>query len=196
MYRGSCGVWRCRKGQGVTMSRTVKGKCYTCGDNMTVYQVIPEVRWTMKKMDPEEMGRWVFETELEGAQDTPGAFQKQGYEIVVAGENFGCGSKSVEHPMAALKGAGVKAVLAESFSRYSYRNAINLALPVLVAPGISAKVSTGDIVRVDYGSAEIVNETTGEKLQAQPLGEFALGILEDGGLLKHVEKELGEQAAL
>lgn len=172
------------------MSRIISGKCFACKDNVTVYQVIPETRWTMKKMDPEEMGHWVFETELEGALDTPDAFRKKGYEIVVAGENFGCGSKSVEHPMAALKGAGVKVVLAESFSRYSYRNAINLALPVLVVPGVTARISTGDMVRVDYGSGEIVNETTGEKLQAQPLGEFALGILEDGGLMKHVEKAL------
>ena len=63
-------------------------------------------------------------------------FRKSGYEIIVAGKNFGCGSKTVEHPVMAMLGAGVKLVIADSFSRYSYRNAINLALPVLICPGI------------------------------------------------------------
>ena len=79
----------------------------------------------MNKIDAQEMSHWVFELMEPSAEGSPDFFKRMGLSIVVAGKNFGCGSKSVEHPMAALKGAGVELVLAESFSRYSYRNAIN-----------------------------------------------------------------------
>lgn len=174
-------------------SSLVRGRCYTAGDDLTVYQVIPESHWTMKKMDPEAMADWIFETVEPGAAGNPGYFRGQGYTIVIAGENFGCGSKSVEHPMAALRGAGVRMVIAESVSRYSYRNAINLALPVLICPGITKKIRRDDEISADYVTGRIINHTTGEEIRAQGLGDFATEIISAGGLLAFVRADLSRQ---
>lgn len=171
------------------MNSLVKGTCYCCGDSMTVYQIIPEARWTMNKIDAEEMSRWVFETVEAGAKDVPGKFVELGMDIIVAGQDFGCGSKSVEHPMAALKGAGVKLVIAESFSRYSYRNAINLGLPVLTCRGITKEVRRGDILEVDLTTGAVLNVATGIKMQADGLSEFAMEIISAGGLIRYIEQE-------
>ena len=172
------------------MNTKLQESCWTCGDSVTVYQIISESHWTMKKLDGEEMGNWVFEALEPGIQGVRGGFKALGYEIVVAGENFGCGSKSVEHPMAALKGAGVKLVVAESVSRYSYRNAINLALPVVVCPGITKMARRDDVLNVDIESGLVVNKTTGERLQGCGLNGFAMSILNAGGLLNYIEQEI------
>lgn len=171
------------------MSDIINGKAFVCGDGITVYQIIPEAHWTMNKMDAQAMGNWVFETLEEGCLEKEGAFKSKGYSIVVAGETFGNGSKSVEHPMAALKGAGIKLIIAESVSRYSYRNAINLALPVLICPGVSKKVSKNDILSADPATGVITNETKKEIYQAQPLGDFAMGIIRAGGLINYITED-------
>ena len=142
----------------------------------------------MRKMDAAAMSEWVFESLLPGAEGQPGKFKECGCSIVVAGRNFGCGSKSVEHPMAALLGAGVKLVIAESFSRYSYRNAINLGLPAIVCPGITQAVSSGDMLEVDALGGTVKNLTSGQTLRGYGLGEFAMGIIANGGLLNTVMK--------
>ncbi len=171
------------------MNTKIEGKCYLCGDAVTVYQIIPEKRWTMNRMDAAEMSRWVFETMEPGAEDVPGLFRSLGYEIVVAGRDFGCGSKSVEHPVAALQGAGIRLVLADSFSRYSYRNALNLGLPVLTCPGILEAVRRDDVLSVDIRTGAVRNLTTGRTLQAEGLSDFALSLISAGGLLPYLEKE-------
>lgn len=171
------------------MNTLVDGKCYCCGNNMTVYQIIPENRWTMSKIDADEMSQWIFETVEPGALQTPNRFREQGYAIIVAGEDFGCGSKSVEHPMAALKGAGVRLVIAESFSRYSYRNAVNLGLPVLTCPGISSTINRDDTLSVNLRTGEILNRTTGKQYQADGLSDFAFAIISAGGLLPYLMQE-------
>lgn len=167
----------------------IQGSCFCCGDGVTVYEIVAEHHWTMNQIDPSAMSPWVFEALEPEAKNIPNYFKKLGHSIVVAGEDFGCGSKSVEHPMAALKDAGVQLVLAESFSRYSYRNAINLGLPVMTCPGIREAVHPGDVVNVDLMAGRISNMTTGVTLQANGLGEFALNILKAGGLLEFIEQK-------
>lgn len=166
----------------------IEGRCWTCGDDVTVYQIIPECRWTMKKIDGELMGNWIFETMEPGIKNVEGGFKALNYSIIIAGKDFGCGSKSVEHPMAALKGAGIKLVLAESVSRYSFRNAINLALPVLICPNITKKIHRDDEICVDPLNGLIRNITTGEVLKVERLSQFAIDIISSGGLLGYIMK--------
>lgn len=175
------------------MNTVITGRSWTCGDKVTVYQVIPEEHWTMTKLDGEAMGNWVFENMEDGICGVEGGFKQLGFDIIVAGKDFGCGSKSVEHPMAALKGAGIKLIIAESVSRYSYRNALNLALPVVICPGITKIVNTGDILSVDLLNGKMVNCTTGEVATAMGLGDFAMEILTAGGLLKYVAAKVNNR---
>ena len=166
----------------------MEGKTWICGDFTTVYQIIPESHWTMKELDPDAMSKWVF-CEYDEIGNKPGEFVRQGYVIVVAGKMFGCGSKTVEHPTHALKGAGVKLVVAESFSRYSYRNALNLALPVMICPGITDIVARGDLLEVDRQSGIIINKTSGVKIQAEPIPPFGEELINNGGLLGYIRRK-------
>ncbi len=104
-------------------------------------------------------------------------------DIVVAGSNFGCGS-SREHAPLALKACGVKCVIAKSFARIFYRNAINIGFPILECPEAVDGISAGDRVTVDFRAGTITNETTGKLFQSAPFPEFVNGIIEQGGLLK------------
>ena len=107
-------------------------------------------------------------------------------DIVVAGANFGCGS-SREHAPLSLKACGVKCVIAPSFARIFYRNAINIGFPILECPEAVDGVNPGDQVSVDFQSGVIVNETTGRTFQAVPYPEFVNGIIEHGGLLRSLK---------
>lgn len=101
--------------------------------------------------------------------------------IVVAGRNFGCGS-SREHAPIALLNMGASAVIAESFARIFYRNAINLGLPLVVCPGIAEAFQTGDVLELDLLQAAVTRLCDGTMLQGEPLGGFAMTILEAGGI--------------
>ena len=107
-------------------------------------------------------------------------------EFIVAGRNFGCGS-SREQAAAALKFAGAGAVIAGSFARIFFRNAINLGLPAVVAPDAMAGCAAGDEVEVDLVSGEIHNLTQGTRLAAAPLDERAAGLLAAGGLIPYLK---------
>ncbi|NIR86869.1 3-isopropylmalate dehydratase small subunit [Candidatus Bathyarchaeota archaeon] len=109
--------------------------------------------------------------------------------IIVAGRNFGCGSSREQAPLA-LKHAGVKCVLAESFARIFYRNAINIGLPVLECRGISGKVEEGDELAVDLEKGVVKNRSKNSTLQATRLPAFILEILSDGDLIEHLRKRL------
>ena len=110
-------------------------------------------------------------------------------DIVVAGTNFGCGS-SREHAAMTLKGAGVGAVLAESFGRIFFRNAINLGLPVIVCPGISKCAQKGDEIRIDIETGEVTDVTRGKVLKTTPFSPYVLNILESGGIKNMIRKSL------
>ena len=103
-------------------------------------------------------------------------------DIIVAGPNFGCGS-SREHAPLAIKSCGVKCVIAPSFARIFYRNAINIGFPIMESPEAAADIKAGDQIDVDFATGKIVNETTGKTYQAAPFPEFINGIIDNGGLM-------------
>jgi 3-isopropylmalate/(R)-2-methylmalate dehydratase small subunit len=110
-------------------------------------------------------------------------------DILVAGKNFGCGS-SREHAPIALKAAGFSCVIAESFARIFYRNAINIGLPIIVAPEVSKTVQEGSKLTVDPVSGEIKDLTTGTTFRGEPFPPFMLEILEKGGLIPYVREKV------
>ncbi|NPD30705.1 3-isopropylmalate dehydratase small subunit [Eggerthellaceae bacterium zg-1084] len=114
-------------------------------------------------------------------------------DIIVADENFGCGS-SREHAPICIRAAGVDAVIAKSFARIFYRNAINIGLPIMECPEAVDAITAGDVVRVDADSGTITNETTGQTFQAQPFPPFIRQIIEAGGLIERTKKALADQA--
>jgi len=104
-------------------------------------------------------------------------------DVIVAGDNFGCGS-SREHAPLAIKASGISLVIANSFARIFYRNSINIGLPILECPAAVAAVKNGDIVSADLSKGVIKNESTGETFSAVPFPPFIQNIIECGGLLK------------
>lgn len=108
-------------------------------------------------------------------------------DIIVADENFGCGS-SREHAPIAIKASGISCVIAASFARIFYRNSINIGLPILECPAASADIKNGDEVSVDFDSGVITNVTTGKEYKAEPFPEFIQNIIKKGGLLKAAVK--------
>jgi len=110
-------------------------------------------------------------------------------DIIVGGEDFGCGS-SREHAVWAIQGAKVQTVIAKSFARIFYRNAINCAFYLIVLPEALEKINDGDELEIDYKAGLIKNQTTGTRIDFAPLPDFALEIIKDGGLLEHIKKKL------
>ncbi len=114
---------------------------------------------------------------------------KQG-DLIVAEENFGCGS-SREHAPIAIKASGVSVVIAKSFARIFYRNSINIGLPIMECPEAVDGISDGDNVSVDADTGVITNHTTGKTFQAQPFPPFIQEIIEAGGLIARTKQKLG-----
>jgi 3-isopropylmalate/(R)-2-methylmalate dehydratase small subunit len=108
-------------------------------------------------------------------------------DIIVAGENFGCGS-SREHAIWAIRGAKVGTVIAKSFARIFYRNAINCGYYLIESPDAIEKIRDGDELEIDFKGGLIKNRTTGKDIKFNPLPEFALEIINAGGLLEHIKK--------
>jgi 3-isopropylmalate/(R)-2-methylmalate dehydratase small subunit len=157
------------------------GKAWKYGDDINTDVIFPGRYLAIT--DPEEMAEHAME-------DLDPDFVKnvQKGDVVVAGSYFGCGS-SREQAVTCLKCAGVSAVVAKSFARIFYRNAVNLGMPV-VQCSETDKIEKGDEIEVDLkgGVLKIVNKN--EVLQFKPLPEFILGIIEDGGLIPNLKKKL------
>jgi 3-isopropylmalate/(R)-2-methylmalate dehydratase small subunit len=113
----------------------------------------------------------------------------QAGDVLVADENFGCGS-SREHAPIAIKAAGISVVIAKSFARIFYRNAINTGLPIMEAPDAVDGIKDGDKVSIDADTGTITNVTTGQSWQAQPFPPFIKDIIEKGGLVESVKDRL------
>jgi len=107
-------------------------------------------------------------------------------DIMVGGNNFGCGS-SREHAPLAIKTAGISCVIAESFARIFYRNAINIGLPILECPAASKAIADGDTVSVNFDTGVITDETTGQTFQAEPFPPFIQNIITKGGLINSLK---------
>ena len=156
----------------------IKGKTWTFGENIDTDVIIPG-RY-LRTFNPQDLADHV----LEGERPDFTANVQKG-DIIVADENFGCGSSREQAPVA-IKTAGVSAIVAKSFARIFYRNAINIGLPVIVSD-IEAK--DGDIISIDLSEGTLVNENTGDSETFEPFKEFMLSILEDGGLVNHYLNE-------
>jgi 3-isopropylmalate/(R)-2-methylmalate dehydratase small subunit len=152
------------------------------GDDVNTDLIIPGKY--LELIDPEEMA----EHAMEGIDpDFPKKIQEG--DIVVGGTNFGCGS-SREHAPLALKYAGIGAVIAESFARIYYRNSINIGLPALECPGITEAVEEGDTVEVDVAGGTVKITRTGVELSFTPLPDFMVEVLNDGGLVPYLKKNM------
>ena len=110
-------------------------------------------------------------------------------DMIVATTNFGCGS-SREHAPLAIKECGISCVIAESFARIFFRNAINIGLPLLECPEAVDSCEAGDILEVDLALGEITNTTRGTTFTAKPYPEFMMGIINAGGLVEHTKRRL------
>lgn len=110
-------------------------------------------------------------------------------DVIVAGENFGCGS-SREHAPLAIKGAGVKAVVARSFARIFYRNAINVGLPILESAEAVEGIEPGHQVEIDLEMGQVRNQTTGQVYQAEPYPPFMMEIIRAGGLVAYTRRQM------
>jgi 3-isopropylmalate/(R)-2-methylmalate dehydratase small subunit len=112
----------------------------------------------------------------------------RGGDIIVGGDNFGCGS-SREHAPIAIKASGISCVVANTFARIFYRNAINTGLPILECPAAVAALNSGDEAEIDFESGIIRNITKGEEYKTLPFPEFIQNIIDAGGLLSWLSKE-------
>ncbi len=158
----------------------IVGRAVVLGDDVNTDIIIAGKHCRVS--DPVELGRRIFEgTELEG--------RIKGGEVVIAGRNMGMGSSREQAPLA-LKAAGVRAVVAESFGRIFFRNAINIGLPVMRAPGLRKNVREGQRVSLDVGRGALKNLDTGEVIKGELLPPILMEILIDGGLVPHIRKRI------
>lgn len=156
----------------------LEGRTWKYGDNVDTDVIIPARHLTTA--DPKELAVHCMED-----IDTTFAGNVQSGDIMVAERNFGCGS-SREHAPLAIKGSGVSCVVADSFARIFYRNAINIGLPLLELGSEAKKIQAGDILRVDLAKGLVENITRGDIFQAQPLPGFIQEIAQAGGLISYV----------
>jgi 3-isopropylmalate/(R)-2-methylmalate dehydratase small subunit len=157
----------------------LKGKAWKFGDSISTDHIAPGRYFHLRSNLP-ELAKHV----LEDADPEFASKMKPG-DFVVGGKNFGLGS-SREHAPTIIKMAGVSAVLAKSFARIFFRNAVNVGLPVLICD--TDKINAGDELEVDLESGEIHDLANGEKLKFKPLPKSMIRILEDGGLIAHLQK--------
>lgn len=174
----------------MAVKSNIKSKAFVVGNNIDTDQIYPGRYLTI--VDPQEIASHC----LEGADETIAKRFEKG-NIIVGGSNFGCGS-SREHAAIALVHMGASVVIADSFARIFYRNAINLALPLLVCKGASQMIKDGDEVEVDLLSGIVKNVRTGETLQGEKISDYAMKILNAGGIkpmfrerAREINKKLG-----
>jgi 3-isopropylmalate/(R)-2-methylmalate dehydratase small subunit len=161
----------------------LSGKVWKYGANVDTDAIIPARYLSLST--PEELARHCMED-----VDPEFAQKVQPGDIIVATTNFGCGS-SREHAPLALKGSGVSCVVASTFARIFYRNAINTGLPILECPAAVEGTDAGQTLEVELETGRIHNLDTGQTFQAEPYPEFMMGIIQAGGLIEYTRKGLG-----
>jgi 3-isopropylmalate/(R)-2-methylmalate dehydratase small subunit len=160
--------------------KEITGKAWRFGNDVDTDLIIP-ARY-LNTSDPAELAAHCMED-----ADPGFAAKVQAGEIIAAGKNFGCGS-SREHAPIAIKAAGVACVIAASFARIFYRNAINIGLPILESPEASRKIAEGDQIKVDLDTGKITNLTKNETYQAAAFPLFMQELIQSGGLIEYVKK--------
>lgn len=157
------------------------GKVFKYGDNVDTDVIIP-ARY-LNSSDPAELATHAMED-----IDKDFVHKVNKGDIIVAGKNFGCGS-SREHAPIAIKAAGVSCVIAPTFARIFYRNAINIGLPIVECPEAAKAINEGDEVKVNFDTGEIVDNTTGQSFKGQPFPEFMQKIIRAEGLVNYVNQK-------
>ncbi|MDD5492199.1 MAG: 3-isopropylmalate dehydratase small subunit [bacterium] len=160
----------------------LKGKVWKFKDNINTDEIIP-ARY-LNTFDEKELAKHCME---DADKDFPKKV-KAG-DIIIAGKNFGCGS-SREHAPICLKGAGVSCVIAETFARIFYRNAINIGLPILESVEASKGIEEGDTIEVDLEKGKIKNITTNKTYNATAFPPFMQELINAGGLMEYVKKKI------
>jgi len=158
----------------------VKGRAWKFGDNVNTDEIIP-ARY-LNTSDPDELAAHLME---DADPDFPSKVSAG--DIIVGGENFGCGS-SREHAPLAIKTAGVSCVIAKSFARIFFRNSINIGLPIITAPEAADGIEEGQTVEVDLDAGVINNLDAGATFSFPPFPEELQGIIREGGLMNYVKK--------
>ncbi|ADC90106.1 3-isopropylmalate dehydratase, small subunit [Thermocrinis albus DSM 14484] len=165
----------------------IRGKVWKFGDNVDTDQIIP-ARY-LNTTDPYELAQHV----MEDSEHPEFAKEHQPGDIIVAGKNFGSGS-SREHAPIAIKYAGVPVVIAKSFARIFFRNAINIGLPIVEVPQAVDEISHGDELEVDLDKGVIKNLTTGKEYSVKRFPEEIQAILKAGGLMEYARQRLLKDA--
>ena len=160
----------------------LKGKVHKYGADVNTDVIIPARYLNMS--DPDELARHCMED-----IDSEFVNRMQTGDIIVADTNFGCGS-SREHAPLAIKAAGVGCVIARSFARIFYRNALNIGLPILECVEAVDKTDAGDVFEVELSTGEIVNTTKGLTFKAEPIPDFMLELIESGGLIEYTRRKI------
>ncbi len=164
-----------------------RGKAWKFGDDVDTDAIIP-ARY-LNTSDPKALAAHCMED-----ADATFSGKVNAGDVIIAGKNFGCGS-SREHAPVAIKAVGVSCVIAQSFARIFYRNAFNTGLPILECPEAVAAIETGDEVEVDLDQGVVANVTKGVKYKAEPVPPFMQELLNAGGLIPYVQKQLKKGAA-
>ena len=160
----------------------LRGRAHVDGDNVDTDVIIPARYLTSH--DPAELAAHCMEN-----IDSEFVTTVRPGDIIVGGENFGCGS-SREHAPIAIKASGVSAVIASSFARIFFRNAINVGLPALVCPEAAAEIRKGDELSLELATGRVENVTQGRTYQAEPVPEFLREIVAAGGLVVYTQRRL------
>ncbi len=164
------------------MQDPIRGRVWVLGEDVDTDQIIAG-KW-LTVIDPQELKKHVFEIALPEF-----ASQAKAGDVIVAGVNFGCGS-SREHAPQAMRAIGVGAVVADSFARIFYRNAINLGIPTIEAPGVRAIFEKGDPATIGLAEGRVHNDRSGASVAFPPIPQHLLSLLEAGGLVEKVKQEL------
>lgn len=161
--------------------KNAKGTVIKYGDNVDTDVIIPARH--LASSDPKDLAAHC----MEDIDETFVKRVKEG-DIMVALKNFGCGS-SREHAPIAIKASGISCVIADTFARIFYRNAINIGLPIIECPEAAREINEGDTVSVDFDEGLITDETTGKSYKAQPFPEFMQGLIDAGGLIGYINQK-------
>ena len=164
------------------MNHLLRGNAWKYGDNVDTDVIIP-ARY-LNTSNPQELA-------LHCMEDIDPTFAKEIHpnDVVVAGENFGCGS-SREHAPIAIKASGIDLIIAKSFARIFYRNSINIGLPILESEECVNDAEAGDVISADLGKGIIRNETKGKEYTTTPFPEFIQEIINCGGLVGYAQQKL------
>jgi 3-isopropylmalate/(R)-2-methylmalate dehydratase small subunit len=161
----------------------LQGKVWKFGSNIDTDLIIA-ARY-LNTSDPKELAKHVME------DADPKFVEKMSRgDIIVAGENFGCGS-SREHAPIALKSAGISAIIAPTFARIFYRNAFNMGLPIFELKEVD-EIDEGDILKIDMSNGEIINLTKDKRYKFTPIPDFMQQLIDAGGLIEFAKKEVAQ----